>query len=59
MKLAEDVISLVEEINVERPLTLAYWIEEHVAVLLQLKVDEHYYGERRTTHGFMEMKYSS
>jgi len=53
VKLAEDVISLAEEINVKRPLSLTYLIEEHVAALLQLKVDEYYYEERRTTHGFM------
>ena len=56
VKLAEEVISLAEEINVKRPLTLAHLIEEHVTALLQLKIDEHYYGERRTTHGYMGNK---
>ena len=38
----------------EKPLELARTLEEHVAALMQLKVDEAYAGRRRITHGYME-----
>ena len=54
IKLAEEVKELAREMKVNKPLALAGLIEEHVVALLQLKADEHYYGEHRVTHGFME-----
>ena len=54
LELADDVRELAGALKVRKSLELARVLEEHVAALMQLKVDEAYIGKRRVTHGYME-----
>ena len=52
--LIEEIEELATKLKTENRFILARLIEEHIAALIQLKLDRYYYGDRRITHSYME-----